>query len=78
MTTQQTQDLLFRMACRLGVPLAKNWAIATTLGAVGLGVGGVATRNVGAALAAGLVGFAVGAMIDGLVAPVCDPYTSRS
>jgi hypothetical protein len=75
-TTQQTQELIFRMACRFGVPLAKKWATATTLGALSaLAAGGVTTRNVGGALVVGVVGFAVGALIDKLAAPVCAPYT---
>lgn len=58
-------------ACRVGVPLAKGWTTTWALGALGVVGGGAKTKNLGAAIATGIVGLAVGAAIDILAKPIC-------
>lgn len=68
---QHTHDRLVCAACDIGVPLAKNWATTWTLGALGAGVTGAKTKNIGWTILAGLVGLAVGALIDAAARPIC-------
>ncbi len=67
---QHTRDRLVCAACGVGVPLAKRWTTTWALGTLGL-AGGAATKKAGPAIAAGLIGLAVGALIDVAAEPLC-------
>lgn len=67
---QHTQDRLVCAACGIGVPLAKRWGTTWALGALGV-AGGAVTQKAGPAITAGLIGLAVGALIDAAAKPLC-------
>lgn len=51
--------------------MAKSWTTTWALGALGVVGGGVKAKSLGAAVATGLIGLAVGAAIDAAAKPIC-------
>lgn len=61
---------LYCAACRVLVPTTKAYAGKAIGGACGAAMG-LSTKTIGGAIVAGLVGLAVGHLIDEAVKPVC-------
>lgn len=74
---QRSRHRLVCAACGIGVPLAKRWTTTWALGTIGL-AGGATTKKAGAAIASGLIGLAVGALIDAAAEPLCGRCSTAS